>query len=275
MDPIKIFLNEKRLSCSSSTIKQYESVLGGFKRHINKEMMKVVKVDVVEYLNYSKFEKKLKKSTVTTIFNTIKSFYSYLYENGLISDNPTKNIKNLKREKREPVYLTIDEVERLIASIFDKRDKLIVQILYSTGVRVSELTSIRVKDVSFNRGLIKVFGKGSKERYVIVPENILNDLKKYIEDKGFKDNDRIFSLTPRMVQYIVKFHARRAGIKKDVTPHKLRHTFATHLIHNKADIRAVQKLLGHESLNVTEIYTHYDIEDLKKVIKNAHPINKS
>jgi len=272
---IDIFVDEKKLAGSRQTAKQYKSILFNFSAYLNKNKLALENAgreSITEYLNYL-LENGNKKSTVSTILKVIKSFYSFLHENEYITYNPAKKIKNIKQEKREPIFLTHDEVTALINSAERERDKLLITTLYTTGVRVSEVIAIKAGDIDTEKGLIKVFGKGAKERYVILLPYLGLKLKKFIAAQELRSEDRLFPLTPRAVQYLIKSCSEKAGIKKKITPHKLRHTFATHLLHSGVDIRAVQKLLGHESLSITEIYTHYSIDDLSSILSRPGVLN--
>ncbi|MFQ6050623.1 MAG: site-specific tyrosine recombinase/integron integrase [Candidatus Hydrothermarchaeota archaeon] len=271
MESLNLFINEKRLSSSNLTIKQYRHVLLSFRNYVKKDLNEVKREEIISYLNHLIYEKNLKKSTVSTILRTIKSFYNFLYENGYIAKNPAKNISNIKYEKRPPSYLSISEVKLLIDTASNERDYLMIYLLYYTGIRVSEIVNIRVQDIDFDGLMIKVKGKGEKTRYLIINEHLADLIREYIKNNDI--SERLFDVTPWTVQHVVKTTARRAGIKKNVTPHKLRHSFATHLLQNKVSIRAIQKLLGHSSLNTTQIYTHYELSDLKEIIKEAHPMN--
>lgn len=228
--------------------------------------------EIVHYLNHLMFEKKLSRTTVSNILSVIKSFYSFMAENEYVQSNPTKGINNIKSDKKAPIYLTITELNNLIDTAVDTRDNIIVKMLYATGVRVSELVNIKKRDIDFDRNTIKVFGKGAKERIVLIPDKLAMELKDY--SRTFDDNKRIFDLTPRTIQRDIKTLAKRAGIMKKVTPHKLRHSFATHMLQNGGNVVAIQKLLGHTSLNTTQIYTHYNVDDLKDMYARTHPMGK-
>ena len=266
---IKAYVDEKKLAGSELTAKQYDSILrkfAGFLEKQGKNIADAEREDIIAYLNFL-LESEIKKSTIATNLKVIKSFYNFLYENEYISRNPAKKIKNIKAEKREPIFLTKEEIKALIDAAEKKRDKLIIKMLYSTGLRISELLKVKVRDISYDKALLKVFGKGAKERYVILHPKLLNELSEHIKENKLKEDDLLFPLSARSVQFIIKKAAKKAKINKNVTPHKLRHSFATHLLHAGVDLRAVQKLLGHESLSITEIYTHYTIEDLRKIMK--------
>ncbi|HMK47120.1 MAG TPA: site-specific tyrosine recombinase/integron integrase [Methanocella sp.] len=272
MDYIAVFLDEKRLSSSTGTISQYHMVLKGFALYTGRSLESVTRPEIVRYLNHLMFEKRLSKATVSNVLSIIKSFYSFLLSNGYVSLNPTHGINNIRLDRKAPVYLSVSEVNILLDTAIESRDRIIVKMLYATGVRVSELVNIRKRDIDFDRHTIKVFGKGAKERMVLVPDTIVAELLEYTTEMA--GGDRIFALTTRTVQRDIKVIALRAGIAKKVTPHKLRHSFATHMLQNGGNVVAIQKLLGHASLNTTQIYAHYNVDDLKEMYGRTHPLGK-
>lgn len=274
MDYVSVFLDEKRLSSSAGTIRQYDQVLHSFERYAGKPTETIVRTDVIRYLNHLMFERNLSKATASNVLSVLKSFYKFMADNGHIATNPTRGINSIKMDKKAPVYLTIGEMRELIDTAVDVRDRIVVRMLYATGVRVSELINIRRRDVDFERQTVKVFGKGAKERIVLIPSDMVGDLLHYCECEGLGDGDRLLELTPRTVQRNIKVLARRAGITKNVTPHKLRHSFATHMLQNGGNVVAIQKLLGHASLNTTQIYTHYNVDDLKEMYGRTHPLGR-
>jgi site-specific recombinase XerD len=273
MEYIDMFINEKRLSSSPNTIKQYTLILNNFHAYTGKPMNTIARPDIIKYLNHIMFEKKLSRTTVSNILSILRSFYAYMSESQYISSDPSKNISNIKAEKKAPVYLTINELEELLVAAVAPRDRMIVKMLYATGVRVSELVNIRKKDIDIDRNTIKVFGKGAKERIVLMPPELSEEIWKYTETMS--PEDRLFRLTPRTIQRDIKTLGKRAGINKNITPHKLRHSFATHMLQNGGNVVAIQKLLGHTSLNTTQIYTHYSVDELKEIYNRTHPMNKS
>lgn len=272
MDYINNFLDEKRLSLSSNTIKQYSFILNSFIKTTNVPADKITKAHIIRYLNLKMFDEKLSKTSVSNICSIIKLFYTYMSENEYIASNPSKGIDNIKTDKKAPVYLTISELKELINASQNTRDKIIIKMLYATGVRVSELVNIKKEDIDFKGNTINVFGKGAKERIVLIPDSFTQEIKAYC--KTLKPENRLFELTPRTIQRIIKAMAENAKITKKVTPHKLRHSFATHMLQNGGNIVAIQKLLGHTSLNTTQIYTHYNVDDLKSMYKHTHPLSK-
>ncbi len=177
MDYIEIFLDEKRLSSSPGTIALYTLRLHKFQEYVNKPLELVSRHEAVRYLNYVMFEKKLSKATVSNILSVIKSFYSFMIENEYVTVNPTKGISAVKIDKKAPIYLTQDEMKDLIATAIEPRDNLIVKMLYATGVRVSELVNIKKQDIELERDTIIVFGKGAKERIVLIPDALKPQLE--------------------------------------------------------------------------------------------------
>ena len=272
MDYVGIFLDEKRLSSSQGTIRQYDQVLRSFVKFTGKPSETMARQDVIRYLNHLMFERGLSKATASNVLSVLKSFYRFMVENGHIEANPTRGISSIRLDKKAPVYLTIQEMRDLIDTALDNRDRIIVRMLYATGVRISELLNIRKRDIDFDRHTIKVFGKGAKERIVLISSEMAEDLAQYCERERMGNDGRLFDLTPRTVQRDIKVLARRAGIAKNVTPHKLRHSFATHMLQNGGNVVAIQKLLGHASLNTTQIYTHYNVDDLKEMYGRTHPM---
>ena len=272
MEHIEIFLDEKRLSSSPNTIKQYKLILYNFQEFCDKSVDKVKRPDIIRYLNYLMFEQERSRAYVSNIMSIIKSFYGFLSENGYINSDPSKGINAVKIDKKAPVYLTQDEMQALIGIAADSRDNLIVKMLYATGVRVSELVNIKKEDIDLDRNTIKVFGKGAKERVVLLPDALKVQVAEYC--RGFSGGERLFDLNIRTVERDIKSLASRAGINKKVTPHKLRHSFATHMLQNGGNVVAIQKLLGHTSLNTTQIYTHYSVDELKDMYARTHPMSK-
>jgi site-specific recombinase XerD len=274
VDYVSVFLDEKRLSSSAGTIRQYDQVLRSFERYSGKQTDVIVRTDIIRYLNHLMFERNLSKATASNVLSVLKSFYKFMADNGHIATNPTRGISSIKMDRKAPVYLTIGEMRELIDTAIDVRDQIVVRMLYATGVRVSELINIRRSDIDFDRQTVKVFGKGAKERIVLIPSDMVVDLRRYCDCEGLGEGDRLLELTPRTVQRNIKVLARRAGITKNVTPHKLRHSFATHMLQNGGNVVAIQKLLGHASLNTTQIYTHYNVDDLKEMYGRTHPLGR-
>ncbi|MDC7124029.1 MAG: tyrosine-type recombinase/integrase, partial [Spirochaetales bacterium] len=215
-------------------------------------------------------------------------YYKWLLLQGYIGFNPFDNIRSLKKQHKLPDYLFEKEIDALIAltgtGFTGIRDRFILELLYSTGCRVSEAVSINISDIDFKDHAIKVSGKGQKERIVFLGKRAMNCLEEYLAlrniraDKDDPDavnalllNFRGARITQRGIAGIIEKYVSKSGIVKNVSPHTFRHSFATHLVEHGADIRVVQEMLGHESLSTTQIYTHMGIERLRDVYNQAHP----
>ena len=226
------------------------------------------------------------------IISGIKAFYRFLLLDDRIEEDPTVLLESPKTGRKLPEILSLEEIDRLI-SVIDlskpegHRNKAIIEVLYGCGLRVSELTGLRISDLYLDKGFIRVFGKGDKERLVPIGRKTITEIKNYLPDrntflnveKEFRDilflNRRGKRLTRVMIFTIVRMLAKISGIKKTISPHTFRHSFATHLIENGADLRAVQEMLGHESILTTEIYTHLDRDFLRETIIGFHPRSKA
>ena len=221
------------------------------------------------------------------IISGIKSFYRFLLLDEYITVDPTELLESPKIGLKLPEVLTVSEINDILDSIDlslpeGHRNRAMLEVLYSCGLRVSELTSLRYSDVYFDEGFIKVEGKGSKQRLVPISETAIREIKNYLLDrnlvavkKGYEDvlflSRRGTGLSRIMVFHVIKQHAEMAGIQKNVSPHTFRHSFATHLLEGGANLRAIQDMLGHEKITTTEIYTHIDREFLRKEILEHHP----
>lgn len=224
------------------------------------------------------------------IISGIKSFYKFLLLDGYIESDPTELLEIPKIGMKLPDILSVEEIDRILDTIDlstpeGQRNRAMLEVLYSCGLRVSELVGLRISDVYPEEGFIRVEGKGSKQRLVPISQTALREIKNYLYDrgqmvvkKGAEDilflNRRGAPLTRVMVFYVIKQHAELAGIHKTVSPHTFRHSFATHLLEGGANLRAIQEMLGHESITTTEIYTHIDRESLRKEILEHHPRNQ-
>ena len=247
----------------------------------------------IERSDLSEFISNISKSGVAArsqsrIISGIKAFYKYLIMEDYITANPTELLESPKIGMKLPDTLSIKEIDKLIAAIDlskaeGERNRAMLEILYSCGLRVTELITLKLSNVSFVEGFIKVVGKGNKERLAPIGNTALKYLNIYINEvrnhqeiqKGYKDiiflNRRGKQLTRVMIFTIIKQLAKKIGLKKNISPHTFRHSFATHLIQGGADLRAVQEMLGHESITTTEIYTHLDKEYLRETIIAFHP----
>jgi integrase/recombinase XerD len=212
---------------------------------------------ILKFLAELKVKKKLDSNSLRLYVRAISSFLKFLDNESL-----AKQIKAPKVDKRLPKFITYDELNRLLENAENYRDKIIIKFLFYTGVRVSELIKIKKNDIIFEEGFVKVYGKGGKERIVPIPKGLLNELKDYINKIN---TENIFPLSSRQVERIIKNIAKKAGISKKVTPHVLRHSLATTLLSKGVDIRYIQEILGHSSLNITQIYTHVVPNQLKEI----------
>lgn len=253
----------------------------------------ITKPLAIEYLTNLKSgkygEKKLSNVSFSQNLSSLRSFYKYLNRYEGIENNPFKSIKNPKPEKRLPSFLTFDKVMNLLDS-FDLenpnefRDRCILETIYACGLRVSEATNLKINDIDFSNDTLRIIGKGNKERMVPFYKRCSKLLKKYIGEirLGYlkNENEYLFlnkngnKLSTRYVEIMIEKQALKANIKENVHPHMLRHSFATHLLDNGADLRMVQELLGHSSLSTTQIYTHVTVDKLKNVINKSHPRSK-
>jgi integrase/recombinase XerD len=247
----------------------------------------------IEYAQLQEFVKwiyelGLEASSQSRIISGIKSFFNYLLIEDIIKTNPSEFLETPKLPRKLPETLSIEEINILLDAINmstpeGERNKAMLETLYGCGLRVSELVSLKISELLFNEGFIRVIGKGNKQRLVPIGSVAIKQVQQYIQKvrqttkpkPGFEDivflNRRGKQLTRVMVFTIIKQLAQKAGINKTISPHTFRHSFATHLINGGADLRAIQEMLGHESITTTEIYTHLDNEYLRDAIISFHP----
>lgn len=233
----------------------------------------------------------LARTTQARIVSGIKAFCHYLVLEEIIDHDPSSLLEAPVLERKIPDVLSIEDIERMLAEIdlshpFGQRDRALLEVLYACGLRVSELTGLRMADLFLEIGFIKVIGKNNKERIIPIGEEAIKHLTFYLTDirqhqKAKPEADHIVFLNHRggqlsrvMVFNLIKHLAAKAGIRKTVSPHTFRHSFATHLVEGGADLRAVQEMLGHESITTTEIYTHLDMRYLRETILRFHPANR-
>jgi len=247
------------------------------------------RIDKADHLAIRRFlaflhKKNNKKSTIARKLSSIRTFFRYLIRCGMVEENPADLVLTPKREKTIPKCLTVDEMFGLLDSVatgtkFGLRDRAIFETLYSTGIRVSELNGLNI-DVDFRRGMIRVHGKGNKERIVPVGAKSLNCIKKYRENlnkESLPEDGPLFlnknngRLTTRSIARFLKKNVSECGLAASVSPHVMRHTFATHMLDAGADLRVIQEILGHESLSTTQKYTHVSTDKLMEVYDKAHP----
>ncbi|MDP3789353.1 MAG: tyrosine recombinase XerC [Candidatus Omnitrophota bacterium] len=247
-------------------------------------LVSVIYLCLRKYLAHMK-EKNYSKRTIARKLASLRSFFKFLYREGYIKTNPSSGISTPKLDKKLPIFLDTDEVARLIEAPDEKdltglRDRAIMETLYSTGIRVSELVHMSLNDIDFIGGVIKVFGKGKKERLAPVGDKALRSIRNYFSKRGaaeINDKKAVFlnkdggRLTDRSVRRIIEKYIKRVSLREGISPHTLRHSFATHLLNRGADLRSVQELLGHMNLSTTQIYTHVTTQRLKEVYDKAHP----
>lgn len=271
-----LYFLKKELNYSDYTVKNYQLDLTDFFKYVNKSNIDFLNIENIHVRGYLKYLDicNLKNTTISRRISALRTFYNYLLEKGLVKSNIFLNVKNPKLEKKLPNYLNYTEIEELLASIDTKTDeglerRLLIEMFYSTGCRVGEMVNVKISDIDFYNKTIKVMGKGSKERIVYYGDYASKYLEDYLKNKDKKGylftNKRGEKLTIEEVEYIVRDIMKHISIKTHVTPHTLRHTFATHLLNNGADIRTVQELLGHANLSTTGIYTHVSSDRLKDV----------
>lgn len=280
-----IFLEKKY---SSNTLRAYRKDLNEFYNFINKDLINypkdVKKKNIHEYLYYLSV-KNLSSKTVSRKLASIKSFFSFLLKNKLVDNNVAKSIPSPKLDKKLPTFLNQDQISLLLKlkdanDLIQLRDNLILEIFYSTGVRISELVKIKIQDIKLDDNSISILGKGNKKRIVIIGNYAKKKLQDYltydeVNDKGYLFNNVRKStsghISERNVFNIVKKYTSKVTQNEKISPHALRHTFATHLLNNGADLMSVKELLGHSDLSSTQIYTHVNIKELKKSFLKAHP----
>ncbi len=281
---------KSELNYSDLTKISYEEDLITYKDYLmlhHYNYLNMNKSDVINYLKYLD-ELKFSNKTISRHLSTLRSFYNYLVEIKVLNDNLYRRIKNPKVPKKLPNYLSIIEVDEIIESIEEKdkndiRNKCIFELLYSSGIRVSEASNIKLNDIDLNNMTIKVLGKGNKERIVFFGLPCKNILEKYLNVRNEfikKPINYLFinklggQLSRESIEYIIDKIIKESKVNHKISPHTLRHTFATHLLDNGADLKSVQEMLGHENLNTTEIYTHVSNERLRNTYLACHPNKK-
>ena len=271
---------------SEHTVKAYRGDLENFRDFLLKEEKKIEDADVATINAYvSTLYGKNSPASVERKISAVRSFFSYLVRRDIVAQNPAKLVRTPKKEKHLPVFLSVDEVFNLVnvkdpeKSPLRVRDRAILELLYSSGLRVSELAGATLADLSMGEAIIRVRGKGNKERIVPVGSKALSALGEYLDirEKLKPASNRIFlnsrggGITTRSLARIIKKYGLVSGISKNVSPHVLRHSFATHLLAGGADLRAIQEMLGHASLSTTQRYTHLSVERIMEVYDKTHP----
>jgi len=270
---------------SDNTIKSYFYDLKRFDLYFKGNVLDLSYDELQRYLSSVK---DLKARSLAHHITVLTSFYNFLVDEKIITNNPCENIINAKIPKKLPVYLTEDEINKLLDiplnNEYDYRNKAMLELLYATGLRISELINLKVNDVDFDECIVRVFGKGKKERIVPIADVALKYLSIYLNEYraiilGSSLSDYMFisnskkNISRQAFFKILKKEAKRSGIEKIVSPHVLRHSFATHLLSHGANLRVIQELLGHEDISTTEIYAHLINEKLKDDY-TYHPRNK-
>jgi tyrosine recombinase XerC len=266
---------------SKHTLVNYHIDLNEFMKFID-----VLPVEKVNYLTLRKYlaamkEKSLQNRSLARKLASLRSFFKFLCREGLLKENPTVSLATLKLEKKLPIFLTEAEINSLLESPSKEdapglRDRAIMETLYSTGMRVSELVGLNIENIDFISGVVKVLGKGKKERLLPIGDKAISAIRQYLKKRP-KESQNLFlnknngKLTDRGVRLIINKYIKIVSDKERVSPHTLRHSFATHLLNHGADLRSVQELLGHANLSTTQIYTHLTTQRLKDVYDKAHP----
>ncbi len=267
---------------SMNTINSYLSDIKEYQEFKKGDILSSTKEDILAYL---KTIKNLESTTISHKISSLKSFFKYYQKREKIKVNPLANIKSPKIAKKLPTYLTLEEVSKLldveIKSPYDARNKAILELLYSSGIRISELCNMQTSNYDSYECIIRLIGKGSKERiiplgdYAIsVLEDYINNYRPKINKKNINSifiNNRGDAISRQFIFKVIKKECLKKGIRKNVSPHTLRHTFATHLLQNGADLRIIQELLGHENISTTQIYTHVSNQELKNDYQKFFP----
>ncbi len=272
-------------NASEHTLTNYNIDLKEFNESVKqKDLDKITHVDVRLFLARLK-EKNFSKRSVARKMACLRSFFKFLCREGYAKANPAMGLQTPKLDKKLPLFLDVDEIVKLVESpdtsdVYGARDRAIMETLYSSGLRVSELVSLNKDNVDFISGVLKVYGKGKKERLTPVGDRALRAMRSYIkkvDSAEIKDKKAVFlnqsgrRMTDRAVRRVVEKYIRKTSLNHKISPHSLRHSFATHLLDRGADLRSVQELLGHANLSTTQIYTHVTAERLKDVYEKAHP----
>ena len=285
------YLKEEK-NYSKYTVINYGKDLKLFLTFLKDE--KIEKLDKVDYQIMRKYlsflyDREYSKKAIARHISSLKSFFKYLLREKKIKENPMALITSPKLDKKLPKVLYNNQLEDFLNVVdlttpLGQRDNVILETIYSTGVRVSELVSIKISDIDFSSKKIKILGKGQKERYVLYGSVLAKKLDLYLNDGRIKllknNNDYLLlnkdgnKITTRSIEKIIEKYIKKSNLNIKITPHTLRHTFATDMLNNGADLKTVQELLGHESLSTTQIYTHVSNEHLRSVYLNTHPRSK-
>ncbi len=289
---IERFLDSQWLEkgLSDNTLKAYRQDLGSFAAWLDQTgvgLLKVRRESVLRYLAY-RMDRGLKARSTARSLSCLRALYRFLLREHLVTEDPTLRVENPKLGRPLPDTLTEQDVERLLAApdietAIGMRDRTMLEVLYACGLRVSELTGLRLNEINLRQGVLRIVGKGSKERLVPMGEEAIDWVSRYLEgarrellkqnlmeDAVFPSN-RGLAMTRQTFWHRIRVHAQTAGIEKKLSPHTLRHAFATHLLNHGADLRVVQLLLGHADLSTTQIYTHVAQQRMKELHQMHHP----
>ncbi len=270
---------------STHTLRAYKKDLEEFAEFVKKGPEEVEMIDVRGFVA-RQIKNGLNKTTAGRRLAAIRSFLKYLHREGYIKVNPAKLVSTPKAQKLLPKFLSVDETFSLIEQpkgigLMRARDRAILELLYSSGLRVSEIAGLTTEDINTREGLVKVKGKGKKERILPIGSKAVDAIKSYLVEKMLlkRRNKAVFlnkggeKLSDRGIRRIVVKYAKQTGINGSIGPHTIRHTFASHLLQSGADLRVIQELLGHASLSTTQKYTHLDITHLMDIYDKAHPLS--
>ena len=279
-------------SLSDNTLKSYSADVQKLLTYFSDKKINYKEAKLQDFQSFLVFLNDLgiASTSQARIISGVKSFYNYLLSEDIIADDPTQLLEMPKLSRYLPTVLSLQEID-MLKSVIDlskadgQRNRAMIEVLYSCGLRVSELIDLKLSNIYAEEGFIQVFGKGSKQRLVPISETALKEISMYMLDRNSWDikpgqgdflflNQRGSHLTRQTVFNVIKKSAADAGIKAVISPHTLRHSFATHLLEGGADLRVIQELLGHESILTTEIYTHIDMTYLRDTILSYHPRNK-
>lgn len=272
---------------SANTVKSYRADLQEFTDYLSKRKQNTLEAFTSPVIRsfLASLPQDYARNTVLRKIAALRSLAAFLLRQGKLARNPFKLLPAPKREKLLPKFLTLPETDRLINAAgnthFAARDKALFELMYSSGLRRSEVTGLKIRDVDFFNGVVRVLGKGNKERLVPVTDEALYAIKYYLSTRpNPQPQDALFlnahgkPLTGDGLAFIFKNTAIAAHLARKVTPHSLRHSFATHLLNNGCDLRSLQEMLGHKTLAATQVYTHVSLDKLKSVYQHAHPQNK-
>lgn len=283
LDEYFLFLKtEKKLG--DSTIESYKLDLSNFNNFISKDFLSITKEDIIRYIN--SLRESMSVRSINRHISSLKGFYNFMLEEGYIKENPLENVSVLKTQKNLPKYLSIEEVDQLLnfplITAFDYRNKAMLEVMYATGLRVSELVGLEYSNVDLYNAIVRVKGKGKKTRIIPIGETASYYLKLYMEnyrnDLLLKENyNELFlnnhgkPITRHGFNFILENIRVKTNIEKEITPHILRHSFATHLLEGGADLRSIQEMLGHENISTTNIYTYVVNDILRENYDGFHP----